>query len=123
MKIQLFGGRHAFVIHIPRPDKMIMLFTIPIDVFHNLKSQMEENIEENRTFLFPIGNFEEMAYKPRPVGMQPTYEVQNFVTFTPEGLVLSIVDYEEEKEARSMAIPFEVFDRLENPTLEMDLAW
>lgn len=123
MKIQVFGGRHVFMIHVPRPDKMIMLFEISIDVFHNLRSQMEGSLQESRMFSFPMGNFEAAAYKPRPVGMQPTYEVQNFVTFTPEGVVISIVDHLAGEESRSMAIPYDVFDRLENPVEEMDLKW
>ena len=123
MRIQIFGGRHVFVIHIPRPDKMIMLFEIPIDVFHNLKSQMEGSFWKNRMFSFPCGNFEDLAYRDRPYGVRPRYEVETFVTFTTEGLVMSIVDHITGEEGRSMAIPYEVFDKLENPVLEMDLKW
>ena len=123
MNILVYGGRRGFTIHIPRPDKMIMVFEIPNNIFHGLKTQMEDEPQESRMYSFPCGNFEELAYKPRPHGIQPIYEVQNFVTFTSEGVVLSIVDHLAGEEARSMAIPYELFDRLENPVEEMDLKW
>ena len=123
MKISVVGGLANFTIHIPRPDNMIMLFNIPKSKLWELKKEMEESPNSQLMFVYPVGDFQKLAYKPRPYGARPRWETYNQVTAVPSGLVLEIIDVLEGEIARSMPIPWEVFQELERPIKEMNLKW
>lgn len=121
MKIIVYRTDEGYRLDLPRNDGMVIMFNIPIYEFRRLLNGIEDGLLAPG-FLYPIGNSEEVLNFETSYGVKPSWEFAGNMVATPLGLVVELIDGINHRRARSMPIPWAVFERLSaQPSEEVEL--